>query len=88
MIVLIYFCAALRRRKKRQLQAAHLEMITNSTEEIFNNGPVQSTVDMQLRCAVTELNPNYDFINARYPETQLREIPRNKLTLIRYVLET
>ena len=82
MLLILSFIAAIRRRKKRQLQAAHLEMITNSTEEIFTNGPVQSSIDMQLRCAVTELNPNYDFINAIYPETQLREIPRNKMTLI------
>ena len=78
----LQFLSALRRRNKRQHQAAHLEMITNSSEQIFTNGPVQSTIDMQMRCAVTELNPNYDFINAIYPETQLREIPRNKMTLI------
>ena len=77
--------SAIRRRNKRQLEAAHLEMMTNSTEQMLATGPVQSNVDMQLRCAVTELNPNYDFINARYPETQLREIPRNKLNLIKLV---
>ena len=77
-----YHYAAIRRRNKRQHEA-HLEMMTNSTEQMLSTGPVQSNVDMQLRCAVTELNPNYDFVNARYPETQLREIPRNKLNLIR-----
>lgn len=81
----LILCFAIRRRNKRQLEAAHLEMMTNSTEQMLATGPVQSNVDMQLRCAVTELNPNYDFINARYPETQLREIPRNKLNLIKMI---
>ncbi|XP_052271384.1 leukocyte tyrosine kinase receptor-like [Dreissena polymorpha] len=60
-------------------------MVTTPSDE---NNPASSAVqaanfDMQLRCAVTELNPNYDFITAKYPEQQLREIPRNKLKLIR-----
>lgn len=62
-------------------------MVSTVGEDNFNSAPVQaSTIDMQLRCAVTELNPNYDFITAKYPEQQLREIPRNKLKLIRSVL--
>ncbi|XP_060566739.1 MAM and LDL-receptor class A domain-containing protein 1-like isoform X2 [Ruditapes philippinarum] len=73
-------CFAIRRRKSTPGQGARLEMATQESDD--NSPPVQSSsIDMQLRCAVTELNPNYDFIIARYPEQQLREIPRNKLTL-------
>ena len=65
-------------------QTPRLEMVTTVSDENFSAPAVHpSSIDMQLRCAVTELNPNYDFITAKYPEQQLREIPRNKLTLIR-----
>lgn len=75
-------CLAMRRRKDNPVQTARLEMVSTVSDD--NTPPVQSsTIDMQLRCAVTELNPNYDFIIAKYPEQQLREIPRNKLKLLR-----
>ncbi|KAH3846560.1 hypothetical protein DPMN_088862 [Dreissena polymorpha] len=80
-----FLCFSFRQRKAQCEQNSHLEMVTTPSDE---NNPVSSAVqaanfDMQLRCAVTELNPNYDFITAKYPEQQLREIPRNKLKLIR-----
>lgn len=78
----VYFSTALRRHKKNPAQTPRLEMVSAVSDD--NTPPVQSsTIDMQLRCAVTELNPNYDFIIAKYPEQQLREIPRNKLKLVR-----
>lgn len=33
---------------------------------------------------VTEYNPNYDFVAAKYPEQQLNELNRNRLELVRY----
>ena len=75
---------AIRRRKDNSPSGARLEMVSAVADDNCNVAPVQaSTIDLQLRCAVSELNPNYDFINARYPEQPLREIPRNKLKLIR-----
>ncbi|XP_062615264.1 leukocyte tyrosine kinase receptor-like, partial [Saccostrea cucullata] len=32
---------------------------------------------------MTEYNPNYDFVAAKYPEQQLNELNRNKLELVR-----
>ncbi|KAL4238089.1 hypothetical protein ACF0H5_002801 [Mactra antiquata] len=77
-------CLAIRRRKTNNGPTARLEMVSTVSDDNNDVAPVQSSsIDMQLRCAVTELNPNYDFITAKYPEQQLREIPRNKLTLTR-----
>ncbi|WAR20364.1 ALK-like protein, partial [Mya arenaria] len=75
---------AIKKHKVSSSQTPRLEMATAVSDDNFSSPAVHpSTIDMQLRCVVTELNPIYDFITAKYPEQQLREIPRNKLQLIR-----
>ncbi|WAR20368.1 ALK-like protein [Mya arenaria] len=80
----VLLCIAIKKHKVSSSQTPRLELVTTVSDDNFSSPAVHpSTIDMQLRCVVTELNPNYDFITAKYPEQQLREIPRNKLQLIR-----
>lgn len=61
-----------------ELQTASQNFAIQSSSSFLRNGTLQH------RRMMTEYNPNYDYVAAKYPEQQLNELNRNKLELVRY----
>lgn len=74
-------------RKRLQLDAVRIELQTASQNFALHSSSsfVRNGIH-QHRQMVTEYNPNYDFVAAKYPEQQLNELNRNRLELVRYVV--
>ncbi len=62
--------------KKNNLQGVGLEMLSSADYQLDR---------LRGQGMVTEYNPNYDFGGTKCTLQDLREVPRDHLTLIRYV---
>uniref|UniRef100_A0A8W8HUR7 Tyrosine-protein kinase receptor n=1 Tax=Magallana gigas TaxID=29159 RepID=A0A8W8HUR7_MAGGI len=80
----IGLCLIKHHRKRLQLDAVRIELQTASQNFALHSSSsfVRNGIH-QHRQMVTEYNPNYDFVAAKYPEQQLNELNRNRLELVR-----
>ncbi|KAK3597818.1 hypothetical protein CHS0354_029377 [Potamilus streckersoni] len=84
---LFIFCAV-RNKRSQHVQSVRLEMLSDTSEENTScihrprRPRVSNAESLPARRAMMEFNPNYDFSVAKFPEQQLRELPRDKITIV------